>query len=289
MADKTLTVIESQMLPAISDRIVNLELTDDAYTIKGFEEFKQQVIKYQELVEGYEYQEADRQAIKKLKASVNKYSKEIVTQANAQKARLFGQVDTEKKQLEDELNKLVRLLSVGLDEDDRRYRADKREKIKELFDEAVANYEHLSGKEVDFDSIMMASWLNRSVTIQKATDELNKMIKTLNSLVGDPKCPTETVSDVIDSLVDNDWDGYAAMNELIDIERARQERAMKEEMERRIQEEMALQQAIDNKEDVVGDEPIAQKLPKKLVRIDGEDWQRAKTLLTAAGINFEEI
>ena len=294
MTENNLTYIESTILPFINSSVTlvqkdNQENLPASYEISDFEVKLKKIEDFQSMVSKYVYKEEDRQAIKKLKSATKKLIDDIKRDIKAQRQLMFKDADEQQVKLERALNKLQSTLALGLDQDDKRVKAKNKTELIELFNVAKPSYNFIKDTEFSFEDIFVSSWVNRSVSRNKTIAEMNRRISSVDSLLGSPMCPVNDLDQIIEALSDSDWDGLVAQNLLIEQENKRQEEELARLMLEQAKKEKELLEQSDLKSiDTDNVASVEQVLPSKLIKINGVDWNRAKALLTAAKIRFEE-
>lgn len=291
MTEKNLTVIEEVMLPALTKDPV-LVMKDGKYVIDIYDELMEDIHEWQKIVDSYDYQEQDRSAIKKLKADTNKFIKHIKSKVAESQKDLFDSANDQQKALNTELTKLSTALAKGLDEDDKKFKAHKRERIEELFEDAKSAYQNTNRDDFELDAIFETRWLNRTTNMTAITRDINQYVKVLDQLLSNDQLPELELEDIIDYLIDNDWDRADTVDMIQEDERKRQEMEIQRALEKRAREERERiakeeREKQSNKKDV--ETVVEQKLPSKLVKFAGEDWQKAQAILDAAGISYTLI
>lgn len=294
MTENNLTYIESTILPFINSSVTlvqkeNHENLPVSYEISDFDVKLKKIEDFQNMVSKYVYKEEDRQAIKKLKSATKKLIDDIKRDIKAQRQLMFKDADEQQVRLERALNKLQSTLALGLDQDDKRVKAKNKTELIEMFNVAKSSYTFIKDTEFSFEDIFVSSWVNRSASRNKTIAEMNRRISSVDSLLGSPMCPVNDLDQIIEALSDSDWDGLVAQNLLIEQENKRQEEELARLMlEQAKKEKELLEQSNLKSVDTANVTSAEQVLPSKLIKINGADWNRAKALLTAAKIRFEE-
>ena len=294
MTENNLTYIESTILPFINSSVTlvqkeNHENLPVSYEISDFDVKLKKIEDFQSMVSKYVYKEEDRQAIKKLKSATKKLIDDIKRDIKAQRQLMFKDADEQQVRLERALTKLQSTLALGLDQDDKRVKVKNKTELIELFNVAKSSYTFIKDTEFSFEDIFVSSWVNRSVSRNKTIAEMNRRISSVDSLLGSPMCPVNDLDQIIEALSDSDWDGLVAQNLLIEQENKRQEEELARLMlEQAKKEKELLEQSNLKAVDTATVTSAEQVLPSKLIKINGVDWNRAKALLTAAKIRFEE-
>lgn len=208
--------IDEQLLPVIQDN--NLEVTYDkeqnAYVLSQYDEFLSTLDRIDEQVNNYVYQPDDRQSVKKLKAQINKFSASFKGESKEIQAQLFDTFKAQEKEITSRLNDIVSRISKGIDEEDKRYKREKLASFEEAFDEAKSHYIDLEESALEYDDVGNSKWLNRSYSENKAINEMNDRMKTLDSLMNSSEEYEFDLLTALRCLYNVDWDGLAALTEL---------------------------------------------------------------------------
>lgn len=294
------SVIESQMLPVFNAPI-ELEMVDNEYHLKNYESLVDSLKQFNKQVDNYTYNDNDRQPIKKIKSAANKTIKAFKQEVKKQQEALFSPVTSEAKEIETLMTKLSKGLAKGLDEDDKRVKAEKKAELTELFEDAKETIPSLAGLDFDFDDIYDVAWLNRTASRNKTIASLDSRMETISMLVANPVLANNDIQEIIEYLEDADWDGLKAQNNLTTLNVNRQE----EELNRQLLEEARRRKELEEKEkDILSkdesvssaelvtlndDEAKSMTEAKKLIKVNVSDWARVRDLLLAAQIEFEEV
>lgn len=294
------SVIESQMLPVFNAPI-ELEMVGNEYHLKNYDTLVDSLKQFNKQVDNYTYNDNDRQPIKKIKSAANKTIKAFKQEVKKQQEALFSPVTSEAKEIETLMTKLSKGLAKGLDEDDKRVKAEKKAELTELFEDAKETIPSLAGLDFDFDDIYDVAWLNRTASRNKTIASLDSRMETISMLVANPVLANNDVQEIIEYLEDADWDGLKAQNKLTELNINRQE----EELNRQLLEEARRRKELEEKEkDILSkdesvssaelvtlndDEAKSMTEAKKLIKVNVSDWARVRDLLLAAQIEFEEV
>lgn len=294
------SVIESQMLPVFNAPI-ELEMVDNEYHLKNYESLVDSLKQFNKQVDNYTYNDNDRQPIKKIKSAANKTIKAFKQEVKKQQEALFSPVTSEAKEIETLMTKLSKGLAKGLDEDDKRVKAEKKAELTELFEDAKETIPSLADLDFDFDDIYDVAWLNRTASRNKTIASLDSRMETISMLVANPVLTNNEIQEIIEYLEDADWDGLKAQNKLTELNVHRQE----EELNRQLFEEAKRRKELEEKEkDILSkdesvssaelvtlndDEAKSMTEAKKLIKVNVSDWARVRDLLLAAQIEFEEV
>lgn len=294
------SVIESQMLPVFNAPI-ELEMVGNEYHLKNYESLVDSLKQFNKQVNNYTYNDNDRQPIKKIKSAANKTIKAFKQEVKKQQEALFSPVTSEAKEIETLMTKLSKGLAKGLDEDDKRVKAEKKAELTELFEDAKETIPSLADLDFDFDDIYDTAWLNRTASRNKTIASLDSRMETISMLVANPVLANNDIQEIIEYLEDADWDGLKAQNNLTTLNVNRQE----EELNRQLIEEARRRKELEEKEkDILSkdesvssaelvtlndDEAKSMTEAKKLIKVNVSDWARVRDLLLAAQIEFEEV
>lgn len=294
------SVIESQMLPVFNAPI-ELEMVGNEYHLKNYDTLVDSLKQFNKQVDNYTYNDNDRQPIKKIKSAANKTIKAFKQEVKKQQEALFSPVTAEAKEIEKLMTNLSKGLAKGLDEDDKRVKAEKKTELTELFEDAKETIPSLADLDFDFDDIYDVAWLNRTASRNKTIASLDSRMETISMLVANPVLANNDIQEIIEYLEDADWDGLKAQNNLTTLNVNRQE----EELNRQLLEEARRRKELEEKEkDILskdesvssaelvtlnGDEAKSMTEAKKLIKVNVSDWARVRDLLLAAQIEFEEV
>lgn len=294
------SVIESQMLPVFNAPI-ELEMVGNEYHLKNYDTLVDSLKQFNKQVDNYTYNDNDRQPIKKIKSAANKTIKAFKQEVKKQQEALFSPVTAEAKEIEKLMTNLSKGLAKGLDEDDKRVKAEKKAELTELFEDAKETIPSLADLDFDFDDIYDVAWLNRTASRNKTIASLDSRMETISMLVANPVLANNDIQEIIEYLEDADWDGLKAQNNLTTLNVNRQE----EELNRQLLEEARRRKELEEKEkDILSkdesvssaelvtlndDEAKSMTEAKKLIKVNVSDWARVRDLLLAAQIEFEEV
>lgn len=294
------SVIESQMLPVFNAPI-ELEMIGNEYHLKNYDSLVESLKQFNKQVNNYTYNDNDRQPIKKIKSAANKTIKAFKQEVKKQQEALFSPVTSEAKEIETLMTKLSKGLAKGLDEDDKRVKAEKKAELTELFEDAKETIPSLADLDFDFDDIYDVAWLNRTASRNKTIASLDSRMEIISMLVANPVLANNDIQEIIEYLEDADWDGLKAQNKLTELNINRQE----EELNRQLLEEARRRKELEEKEkDILSkdesvssaelvtlndDEAKSMTEAKKLIKVNVSDWARVRDLLLAAQIEFEEV
>lgn len=298
--DVKVSVIETTMLPVLSEDI-KIELVEGQYHLSNYDTMIETLKEFQAKVDGYEYDDADRQPIKKIKAAANNTIKDFKTYIKNQQENLFGPALEESKEIEKLMKKLSTSLAEGLDKDDKRQKKIKQKELTALFEDAKSMIDNLDDLDFEFEDIYDTSWLNRTASHNKTVSALNQRLETISLLVSNPIFKSNSIDEIIETLEENNWDGLKTQNELTLLNQKRQEEELNAQLLAEAKRQLELKQQeekiISSKEMIIENPDIDvesidfEKMveAKKLIKINVSDFDRVKRLLTAAKIEFEEV
>lgn len=285
-----LTIIQNDMLPVLRQEL-KLTFVDDHYELENFDVLSDKIQNWLNNVDNFIYSPEDRSFVKQLKADNNKLIQAVTAVINEQTSTLMNVVQTQKKELTSQLSVLTEKLGRGVDEEDKAFKSTKRKEYMELFETLKSDIPSLENSSLVFDDVFISSWLNRSTTLKKVTNEMNDRLNAIDYLIQSDACPTSDVDDIVEALDFNDWSGLTTLDYLIKKEKDRQEK----EMQRLINERLEKQRQLEKEKalaEAKGEElksTTVEKLPDVLIKIAGEDSKKAQDLLKAAGVNFVVI
>lgn len=282
-----ISIIEEKMLPTIQQELTIVKVNDH-YEIEHFDTLIELIDGWLENIDSYQYTSDDRSNIKKLKAEANKLITSVTSVINSQINELIGTSQQQKATLNTKLSQLATKLGRGVDEEDKRYKAEKKEELRAHFEESLSDFTSLKNSTLDFEDIFISQWTNRSKSLKSAISDLNERLKSINFLIESPTSPTNDIDKIIEALDNNDWSGLLALEELIKQEKLRQERELQKQINERLEQQRKLEQE-KRQAELNGQElksTTVEKLPDVLIKIAGEDAKKAQNLLKAGGINF---
>ena len=267
-------------------------MVGNEYHLKNYDSLVDSLKQFNKQVDNYTYNDNDRQPIKKIKSAANKTIKAFKQEVKKQQEALFSPVTSEAKEIETLMTKLSKGLAKGLDEDDKRVKAEKKAELTELFEDAKETIPSLADLDFDFDDIYDVAWLNRTASRNKTIASLDSRMETISMLVANPVLANNDIQEIIEYLEDADWDGLKAQNNLTTLNVNRQE----EELNRQLLEEkekdiLSKDESVSSAELVTlkDDEAKSMTEAKKLIKVNVSDWARVRDLLLAAQIEFEEV
>lgn len=301
-------IIEQELMPMIATKsdpdTQNLIVVDDHIEILNYDSFVNKLDEIISKIDDYEYSEDDRKLIKKMRAATNKLSGYINDDVKQAKARRFDVVDEQRKELSTKFGVIASKLSKGLDASDARLRQEKEDAYKEAFNEMLKSYE-ITDIGLTYNMVALSSWLNRSANQSNAIKELTTRVSAVANLYKNRVVAIKDAQFIVDTLIDTDWDGLEALNKLVEEEERRQqeaERRAAEEEGRRIRKERrqkalaaqqeksdseALETANDNSEEAEVNKEKEENTVPVMITIKRTDWEKASSLLDAAGVHYE--
>lgn len=279
------SVITTSMLPELKQEL-ELVFIDDHYEIKNYDHLISKIDQWLESVDNYVYVPEDRKNVKSLKAENNKLLDHVKSIISTQSNQLLGVVNAQKTQLTTKLSSLTTKLSKGIDEEDKKFKQQRKLELQEFFEENKVDFDSIKHSTLEFDDIFLAQWVNRSSSIKKVKSEIIDRLKSIEILIDSPTSPTSNIDEIVDALDFNNWSGLQALDYLIKRETARQEKELQRQLEERLKLEKQLEKTQSND---LQDFATISKIPDVLIKISGEDAEKAKKLLSAAGIDFSVI
>lgn len=277
------SMIEEVFLPVVNTTEVHLEVIDNKYSIAGIDDFINRLNDLENQINEYTYHEDDRKNITKLKAETNKYIKLVNDEIKQMELSLFSDVKDQKKLINEKLNTIVKKLQIGLDEENEKFKAEKKNQINDIFSDALNSYDDLKELDIKLYHIEQSDWLNRSKSFSKISKEIDERLNTISSLLKLQNLPTTDMDELSDALYDNNWDGLQALNQLIEdfnYEKERKERLEREHLEKLKELELKKLEA-DKKE-----ERQNEIIEDVTITIKGKDWLKAESILKVANIEY---
>lgn len=184
--------------------------------------------------------EDDRDAVRDTRKFTNDFIKIVDRSVIDERARVFDQVNAERKIITDKMNHLKGLLRDKLDEFDQRVRNEKRDAMVAHFNDELLmsdSADMLAG--TTFEMIANQSWFNRSASDVKSREALSARlasIVTVRNIGGE----SMTVDKAVAVLTDNDWDIAQSLAQVSENIRLENERiAHEKEMEDKRKRELA--------------------------------------------------
>lgn len=278
----TLKSVEESLLPVVSDVKLELELVGDQYSIVNHEQFMDELRELEEQIDNYEYQSEDRQAVKKFRAAVNKYSTNLNKAVKEHQAYLFGHVNEQKAEASGLMSGIIKKLDVGLKADEARIKAEKTRELIEAFENAIVHFEYLKNSKLQFEDVQNSSWSNITTSKTSAIRELDERLIAVNELTANIVNPEKDVLKNVDALRRANWNELQALN-LIVTER----QALEAETTRQAEiKEQVVEKIVENVVEDVKPEDLNQKAT---ILIHRDDLRRVEATLKGLKIEYTVI
>lgn len=278
----TLKSVEESLLPVVSDLKLELELVGDQYSIVNHEQFMNELKELEEQIDNYEYQSEDRQAVKKFRAAVNKYSTNLNKAVKDHQAYLFGHVNEQKAEASGLMSGIIKKLDVGLKADEARIKAEKTRELIEAFENAIVHFEYLKNSKLQFEDVQNSSWSNITTSKTSAIRELDERLIAVNELTANIVNPEKDVLKNVDALRRANWNELQALN-LIVTER----QALEAETSRQAEiKEQVVEKIVEN---VVEDVKPEDLNDKATILIHKDDLRRVEATLKGLKIEYTVI
>ena len=278
----TLKSVEESLLPVVSDVKLELELVGDQYSIVNHEQFMDELRELEEQIDNYEYQSEDRQAVKKFRAAVNKYSTNLNKAVKEHQAYLFGHVNEQKAEASGLMSGIIKKLDVGLKTDEARIKAEKTRELIEAFENAIVHFEYLKNSKLQFEDVQNSSWSNITTSKTSAIRELDERLIAVNELTANIVNPEKDVLKNVDALRRANWNELQALN-LIVTER----QALEAETTRQAEiKEQVVEKIVENVVEDVKPEDINEKAT---ILIHRDDLRRVEATLKGLKIEYTVI
>lgn len=278
----TLKSVEESLLPVVSDLKLELELVGDQYSIVNHEQFMDELRELEEQIDNYEYQSEDRQAVKKFRAAVNKYSTNLNKAVKEHQAYLFGHVNEQKAEASGLMSGIIKKLDVGLKADEARIKAEKTRELIEAFENAIVHFEYLKNSKLQFEDVQNSSWSNITTSKTSAIRELDERLIAVNELTANIVNPEKDVLKNVDALRRANWNELQALN-LIVTER----QALEVETTRQAEiKEQVVEKIVENVVEDVKPEDLNEKAT---ILIHRDDLRRVEATLKGLKIEYTVI
>ena len=278
----TLKSVEESLLPVVSDLKLELELVGDQYSIVNHEQFMDELRELEEQIDNYEYQSEDRQAVKKFRAAVNKYSTNLNKAVKEHQAYLFGHVNEQKAEASGLMSGIIKKLDVGLKADEARIKAEKTRELIEAFENAIVHFEYLKNSKLQFEDVQNSSWSNITTSKTSAIRELDERLIAVNELTANIVNPEKDVLKNVDALRRANWNELQALN-LIVTER----QALEAETTRQAEiKEQVVAKIVENVVEDVKPEDLNEKAT---ILIHRDDLRRVEATLKGLKIEYTVI
>ena len=280
--EMTLKSVEESLLPVVSDVKLELELVGDQYSIVNHEQFMDELRELEEQIDNYEYQSEDRQAVKKFRAAVNKYSTNLNKAVKEHQAYLFGHVNEQKAEASGLMSGIIKKLDVGLKADEVRIKAEKTRELIEAFENAIVHFEYLKNSKLQFEDVQNSSWSNITTSKTSAIRELDERLIAVNELTANIVNPEKDVLKNVDALRRANWNELQALN-LIVTER----QALEAETTRQAEiKEQVVEKIVENVVEDVKPEDLNEKAT---ILIHRDDLRRVEATLKGLKIEYTVI
>ena len=280
--EMTLKSVEESLLPVVSDVKLELELVGDQYSIVNHEQFMDELRELEEQIDNYEYQSEDRQAVKKFRAAVNKYSTNLNKAVKEHQAYLFGHVNEQKAEASGLMSVIIKKLDVGLKADEARIKAEKTRELIEAFENAIVHFEYLKNSKLQFEDVQNSSWSNITTSKTSAIRELDERLIAVNELTANIVNPEKDVLKNVDALRRANWNELQALN-LIVTER----QALEAETTRQAEiKEQVVEKIVENVVEDVKPEDLNEKAT---ILIHRDDLRRVEATLKGLKIEYTVI
>ena len=280
--EMTLKSVEESLLPVVSDVKLELELVGDQYSIVNHEQFMDELRELEEQIDNYEYQSEDRQAVKKFRAAVNKYSTNLNKAVKDHQAYLFGHVNEQKAEASGLMSGIIKKLDVGLKADEARIKAEKTRELIEAFENAIVHFEYLKNSKLQFEDVQNSSWSNITTSKTSAIRELDERLIAVNELTANIVNPEKDVLKNVDALRRANWNELQALN-LIVTER----QALEAETTRQAEiKEQVVGKIVENVVEDVKPEDLNEKAT---ILIHRDDLRRVEATLKGLKIEYTVI
>lgn len=291
------------LLPAINSSAVRLQFNTKTAKMElvGSDNLIGLLKNRAKTAQSFIYQESDRQEIRHLRADVNKFKKAIQAEISAQKSHVFDDVDNQKKDIFEQLDSIIDSLDEGMDQFDRKLKAQKKQELEAQFAQVKAATPELAETDLEYVDVADHRWTNRSFSQAKAVRELNNRMSILVTLIQNPllQMPEIQIADILEACQYQEWDGLQAQTYLLNKikeqqeaeARAKAEAELQAQLERDRAEKAAEEEArhLQEAREQAGIDPDEQEqqLPDVTLTVHAVDADAAADLLTKAGIWFD--
>lgn len=278
----TLKSVEESLLPVVSDVKLELELVGDQYSIVNHEQFMDELRELEEQIDNYEYQSEDRQAVKKFRAAVNKYSTNLNKAVKEHQAYLFGHVNEQKAEASGLMSGIIKKLDVGLKADEARIKAEKTRELIEAFENAIVHFEYLKNSKLQFEDVQNSSWSNITTSKTSAIRELDERLIAVNELTANIVNPEKDVLKNVDALRRANWNELQALNLIVTERQALEaEKTHQAEIKEQVVEKIV--------ENVVEDVKPTDLNEKATILIHKDDLRRVEAALKGLKVDYTVI
>lgn len=295
--------LATDLLPAINSSAVRLQFNTKTAKMElvGSDNLIGLLKDRAKTAQSFIYQESDRQEIRHLRADVNKFKKAIQAEISAQKSHVFDDVDNQKKDIFEQLDSIIDSLDEGMDQFDRKLKAQKKQELEAQFAQAKAATPELAETDLEYVDVADHRWTNRSFSQAKAVRELNNRMSTLVTLIQNPllQMPEIQIADILEACQYQEWDGLQAQTYLLNKIKEQQEAEARAKAEAELQAQLERDRAkkaaeeearhLQEAREQTGIDPDEQEqqLPDVTLTVHAADADAAADLLTKAGIWFD--
>lgn len=295
--------LATDLLPAINSSAVRLQFNIKTAKMElvGSDNLIGLLKDRAKTAQSFIYQESDRQEIRHLRADVNKFKKAIQAEISAQKSHVFDDVDNQKKDIFEQLDSIIDSLDEGMDQFDRKLKAQKKQELEAQFAQAKAATPKLAETDLEYVDVADHRWTNRSFSQAKAVKELNNRMSTLVTLIQNPllQMPEIQIADILEACQYQEWDGLQAQTYLLNKIKEQQEAEARAKAEAELQAQLERDRAkkaaeeearhLQEAREQAGIDPDEQEqqLPDVTLTVHAADADAAADLLTKAGIWFD--
>lgn len=280
--EMTLKSVEESLLPVVSDVKLELELVGDQYSIVNHEQFMDELRELEKQIDNYEYQSEDRQAVKKFRAAVNKYSTNLNKAVKEHQAYLFGHVNEQKAEASGLMSGIIKKLDVGLKADEARIKAEKTRELIEAFENAIVHFEYLKNSKLQFEDVQNSSWSNITTSKTSAIRELDERLIAVNELTANIVNPEKDVLKNVDALRRANWNELQALNLIVTERQALEaEKTHQAEIKEQVVEKIV--------ENVVEDVKPTDLNEKATILIHKDDLRRVEAALKGLKVDYTVI
>lgn len=295
--------LATDLLPAINSSAVRLQFNIKTAKMElvGSDNLIGLLKDRAKTAQSFIYQESDRQEIRHLRADVNKFKKAIQAEISAQKSHVFDDVDNQKKDIFEQLDSIIDSLDEGMDQFDRKLKAQKKQELEAQFAQAKAATPELAETDLEYVDVADHRWTNRSFSQAKAVRELNNRMSTLVTLIQNPllQMPEIQIADILEACQYQEWDGLQAQTYLLNKikeqqeaeARAKAEAELQAQLERDRVKKAAEEEArhLQEAREQAGIDPEEEQkqLPDVTLTVHSADADAAAELLMKAGIWFD--
>lgn len=295
--------LATDLLPAINSSAVRLQFNIKTAKMElvGSDNLIGLLKDRAKIAQSFIYQESDRQEIRHLRADVNKFKKAIQAEISAQKSHVFDDVDNQKKDIFEQLDSIIDSLDEGMDQFDRKLKAQKKQELEAQFAQAKAATPELAETDLEYVDVADHRWTNRSFSQAKAVRELNNRMSTLVTLIQNPllQMPEIQIADILEACQYQEWDGLQAQTYLLNKIKEQQEAEARAKAEAELQAQLERDRAkkaaeeearhLQEAREQAGIDPEEEQkqLPDVTLTVHAADADAAADLLTKAGIWFD--